>query len=201
MQQQQQYSSSGSSYDPYYYYRHGNQAYYDPSILNASAESNTPIVTPPVTDPNLTSTSHQDYTSDTKETLVATSLPDEASLKANSPPDDDDDNVQSIKGKEKKEDSPEVKTSSFSKLKRKSETPITVQLKSQSCGGIKKPKIENKSVFGSDSEDEEEMPREAKLRMRNIGKDTPTSAGPNSFKTIKGFSDSVSLQRKEYDWT
>jgi hypothetical protein len=45
------------------------------------------------------------------------------------------------------------------------------------------------SVFNADdSESEEEMPPEAKMRMRNVGKDTPTSAGPLSFsKTNKGF--------------
>ncbi|XP_022189251.1 PEST proteolytic signal-containing nuclear protein [Nilaparvata lugens] len=44
------------------------------------------------------------------------------------------------------------------------------------------------SVFNSDSEEEEEMPPEAKMRMRNIGRETPTSAGPNSFgKTKQGF--------------
>lgn len=50
-------------------------------------------------------------------------------------------------------------------------------------------------AFGSDSEEEEEMPPEAKLRMRNIGKNTPTSAGPNSFnKSQRGFSDPKASQ-------
>ncbi|CAI8011279.1 PEST proteolytic signal-containing nuclear protein [Geodia barretti] len=60
----------------------------------------------------------------------------------------------------------------------------------------KKPKPEAKKpalvsqVFGNDSDEEEEMPPEAKLRMRNIGKNTPTSSGPNSFyKGKMGFSD------------
>lgn len=45
-------------------------------------------------------------------------------------------------------------------------------------------------VFNDDSESEEEMPAEARIRMRNIGKDTPTSAGPNSYgKTSRGFTD------------
>lgn len=50
----------------------------------------------------------------------------------------------------------------------------------------KSTKISN--VFNADDDSEpEEMPAEAKMRMRNIGKDTPTSSGPNSFgKTKQG---------------
>ncbi|XP_076307644.1 uncharacterized protein LOC143223483 isoform X2 [Tachypleus tridentatus] len=40
------------------------------------------------------------------------------------------------------------------------------------------------------TQDDEEMPPEAKMRMRNLGRDTPTSAGPNSYgKTRQGFCD------------
>ncbi|XP_062510921.1 PEST proteolytic signal-containing nuclear protein-like isoform X2 [Corticium candelabrum] len=48
-------------------------------------------------------------------------------------------------------------------------------------------------AFGdSDSDDDEEMPAEAKQRMRNIGKATPTSSGPRSFNKGKsGFSSSL----------
>ena len=43
------------------------------------------------------------------------------------------------------------------------------------------------SVFGGESsDDEEEMPAEAKARMRNVGKFTLTSAGPNSYSKGKG---------------
>ncbi|XP_055383321.1 PEST proteolytic signal-containing nuclear protein-like [Condylostylus longicornis] len=54
-----------------------------------------------------------------------------------------------------------------------------------------KPKITVASAFNIDSDDEtEEMPAECRMRMRNIGRDTPTSSGPNSFgKTKKGFVD------------
>jgi len=47
------------------------------------------------------------------------------------------------------------------------------------------------AAFGDDSSDEEEeIPPEAKMRMRNVGRDTPTSAGPNSYAKGKlGFSD------------
>ncbi|EHB06050.1 PEST proteolytic signal-containing nuclear protein, partial [Heterocephalus glaber] len=54
------------------------------------------------------------------------------------------------------------------------------------------------SVAAAFNEDEgsepEEMPPEAKTRMKNIGRDTPTSAGPNSFSKGKhGFSDNQKL--------
>ena len=51
---------------------------------------------------------------------------------------------------------------------------------------VQKTKVSN--VFNADDSDsEEEMPPEAKMRMKNIGKDTPTSSGPNSFgKTKQG---------------
>ncbi|XP_002741165.1 uncharacterized protein LOC100373239 isoform X2 [Saccoglossus kowalevskii] len=74
-------------------------------------------------------------------------------------------------------------------------TPITMKI------GSHKPKEHNTklihkkgvvaNVFGEDSdEDVEEMPPEAKMRMKNIGRETPTSAGPNSFgKSKQGFSD------------
>ena len=46
----------------------------------------------------------------------------------------------------------------------------------------KKPQKTVASVFNDDdSSDEEEMPVEAKMRMRNVGRDTITSSGPNSF--------------------
>jgi len=50
-------------------------------------------------------------------------------------------------------------------------------------------------VFNPDSSDEEEeMPEEARIRMRNVGRDTITSSGPNSFgKTSKGFTDTGRL--------
>ncbi|XP_063593623.1 PEST proteolytic signal-containing nuclear protein-like isoform X2 [Penaeus indicus] len=64
-----------------------------------------------------------------------------------------------------------------------------------------KPKVgAAASVFGSEDDDdvEEEMPPEAKMRMKNIGRDTPTSAGPNSFgKTRMGFCDSKKIYEKQ----
>ncbi|XP_012260250.2 PEST proteolytic signal-containing nuclear protein-like [Athalia rosae] len=61
---------------------------------------------------------------------------------------------------------------------------------------IQKPTVA--SVFNADDDDEpEEMPAEARMRMRNIGRETPTSAGPNSFgKTKQGFCDSKKIFEK-----
>ena len=50
----------------------------------------------------------------------------------------------------------------------------------------------------SDSEEEEEMPVEARIRMRNVGRETITSAGPNSFgKTRLGFIDTARLAERQ----
>ncbi|XP_014270975.1 PEST proteolytic signal-containing nuclear protein [Halyomorpha halys] len=55
-----------------------------------------------------------------------------------------------------------------------------------------------REAFNSESESEEEMPPEARMRMRNIGRDTPTSAGPNSFgKTKQGFCDAKKVFEKK----
>lgn len=55
------------------------------------------------------------------------------------------------------------------------------------------------SAFNNESDsEEEEMPAEARMRMKNIGKNTPTSAGPNSFgKTKEGFVDSKKMFEKK----
>lgn len=50
----------------------------------------------------------------------------------------------------------------------------------------------------SDDDEPEEMPPEAKMRMRNIGRNTPTSTGPNSFgKTKHGFCDVKKMFQKD----
>ncbi|XP_055094710.1 PEST proteolytic signal-containing nuclear protein-like [Symphalangus syndactylus] len=51
------------------------------------------------------------------------------------------------------------------------------------------------AAFNEDENSEpEEMSPEAKMKMKNIGRDTPTSAGPNSFNKRKhGFSDNQKL--------
>ncbi|XP_063072864.1 PEST proteolytic signal-containing nuclear protein-like isoform X2 [Engraulis encrasicolus] len=56
------------------------------------------------------------------------------------------------------------------------------------------------AVFNDDDDDSEpeEMPPEAKMRMKNIGRETPTSAGPNSFnKGKQGFSDHQKLWERK----
>ncbi|XP_071452063.1 PEST proteolytic signal-containing nuclear protein-like [Hetaerina americana] len=59
------------------------------------------------------------------------------------------------------------------------------------------------AAFCQDDDDEpEEMPPEARMRMRNIGRDTPTSTGPNSFgKTKKGFCDTKKMFEKTLNRT
>ncbi|XP_046969439.1 PEST proteolytic signal-containing nuclear protein-like [Vanessa cardui] len=79
----------------------------------------------------------------------------------------------------------------------KSKAPIKMTL-GASSKPIDKPKATVASVFNADDDDEpEEMPAEAKMRMRNIGRETPTSAGPNSFgKTKQGFCDAKKVFEK-----
>lgn len=72
--------------------------------------------------------------------------------------------------------------------------PISIKFgtaKTKEQGAVKKTSsLSVAEAFNQSSDEEEEMPPEAKMRMRNIGRDTPTSAGPNSFgKTRKGFCD------------
>lgn len=64
---------------------------------------------------------------------------------------------------------------------------------------VKKVSDKVASVFGDESSDEEEeMPFEAKMKMRNLGRKTPTSSGPNSYgKNNLGFCDSKKLFEKQ----
>jgi hypothetical protein len=49
-----------------------------------------------------------------------------------------------------------------------------------------------------EEEEPEEMLPEARMRLRNIGRETPTLAGPNSFgKTEEGFCDAKKYLRKQ----
>ncbi|XP_030756655.1 PEST proteolytic signal-containing nuclear protein-like [Sitophilus oryzae] len=63
---------------------------------------------------------------------------------------------------------------------------------------VNKPKLTVAAAFNQDSDEEpEQMPPEARMRMRNIGRNTPTSSGPNSFgKTKHGFSDAKKIFEK-----
>ncbi|XP_070567889.1 PEST proteolytic signal-containing nuclear protein-like isoform X2 [Ptychodera flava] len=95
-------------------------------------------------------------------------------------------------------------TDSKIQMKPPAKAPISIKL------GMQKPKeqsvqlVQKKgqiaNVFGDDDSDEEpeEMPPEAKMRMRNVGRNTPTSAGPNSFfKTNQGFSNARGVLEKK----
>lgn len=71
-----------------------------------------------------------------------------------------------------------------------------------------KKKLTVSSAFCDDDSDDDEtekMPAFASMRMRNIGRNTPTSSGPNSFgKTKHGFCDQKkifekSVKEKEVD--
>lgn len=83
----------------------------------------------------------------------------------------------------------------------KKSNPISIKL-----GGASKPKepvptlpAKKPLAFNEDDDSEpEEMPPEAKMRMKNIGRETPTSAGPNSFnKGKQGFSDHQKLWERK----
>lgn len=78
---------------------------------------------------------------------------------------------------------------------------IQIKLGSTSKPTVKAATVQRPTVaavFNTDEDDEpEEMPAEARMRMRNIGRETPTSAGPNSFgKTKQGFCDSKKIFEK-----
>ena len=88
---------------------------------------------------------------------------------------------------------PHVPVQNYTSTEAKSSPPKVTEQKSS------KKKMTVASVFNCDSsEEEEEIPMQAKMRMRNIGKNTPTSSGPNSFgKTKQGFTDTVKLWEKD----
>ncbi|XP_049876189.1 PEST proteolytic signal-containing nuclear protein-like [Pectinophora gossypiella] len=78
----------------------------------------------------------------------------------------------------------------------KPKAPIKMNIGASKGPTMPKPTVA--SVFSADDDDEpEEMPAEARMRMRNIGRETPTSAGPNSFgKTKQGFCDAKKVFEK-----
>ncbi|GFU11776.1 PEST proteolytic signal-containing nuclear protein [Nephila pilipes] len=93
-----------------------------------------------------------------------------------------------------------LKTVGFSE--KKNPAPITIKLGSQKNKDgkptLQKTSASVASAFNQESDEEEEMPPEARMRMRNIGRDTPTSAGPNSFgKTRQGFCDSKKVFERQ----
>jgi len=57
-----------------------------------------------------------------------------------------------------------------------------------------------RKIFDEDEDDEqaEEIPLEMRIRMRNVGRNTPTASGPNSFgKSRLGFCDYRAMQERE----
>lgn len=85
----------------------------------------------------------------------------------------------------------------------KKSNPISIKLGAtkpkEPVPSLPKKKPGLASVFNEDDDSEpEEMPPEAKMRMKNIGRETPTSAGPNSFnKGKQGFSDNQKLWERK----
>uniref|UniRef100_A0A3Q3X0F3 PEST proteolytic signal-containing nuclear protein n=1 Tax=Mola mola TaxID=94237 RepID=A0A3Q3X0F3_MOLML len=85
----------------------------------------------------------------------------------------------------------------------KKSNPISIKLGAtkpkEPVPSLPKKKLGLASVFNEDDDSEpEEMPPEAKMRMKNIGRETPTSAGPNSFnKGKQGFSDNQKLWERK----
>lgn len=77
-------------------------------------------------------------------------------------------------------------------------TPKAIQMKLNPVGGrVDSSKLSVASAFNDSDDEVEEMPAECRMRMRNIGRDTPTSSGPNSFgKTKQGFCDSKKIFEK-----
>ncbi|KAG8001292.1 PEST proteolytic signal-containing nuclear protein [Nibea albiflora] len=85
----------------------------------------------------------------------------------------------------------------------KKSNPISIKLGAtkpkEPVPSLPSKKLGLASVFNEDDDSEpEEMPPEAKMRMKNIGRETPTSAGPNSFnKGKQGFSDHQKLWERK----
>ncbi|XP_060891049.1 PEST proteolytic signal-containing nuclear protein-like [Labrus mixtus] len=85
----------------------------------------------------------------------------------------------------------------------KKSNPISIKLGAskpkEPAPSVPPKKAAMASVFNEDDDSEpEEMPPEAKMRMKNIGRETPTSAGPNSFnKGKQGFSDHQKLWERK----
>ncbi|KAM3957515.1 uncharacterized protein ACR2FA_008482 [Aphomia sociella] len=81
----------------------------------------------------------------------------------------------------------------------KPKAPIKMNISNPTKVAVGPAKPAIASVFNADDDDDEpeEMPAEARMRMRNIGRETPTSAGPNSFgKTKQGFCDAKKVFEK-----
>ncbi|XP_059175706.1 PEST proteolytic signal-containing nuclear protein-like [Physella acuta] len=74
----------------------------------------------------------------------------------------------------------------------------TVQKDKDVAPIVQKSALAAKVFDDSDDSDGEEMPPEAKMRMKNIGRDTPTASGPNSYgKGKQGFIDRHKIIEKQ----
>lgn len=97
---------------------------------------------------------------------------------------------------------PKATPSSLTGFQLQKAKPTAIQMKLATAPKKETPKLLKPTAnafAGDDSDDEpEEMPAECRMRMRNIGRETPTSSGPNSFgKTKHGFCDSKKIFEKK----
>ncbi|CAG0915330.1 unnamed protein product [Notodromas monacha] len=122
----------------------------------------------------------------------------------------DEDRGSSRRAREKEEKEEEVQRKKREEEEAKKPKGICLTLKptaastgkSQDSSKLLAPKaLSVAKAFGDDSDEEdEEMPAEAKMRMKNRGRFTPTSAGPNSYgKTKEGFSDRKALFERDLE--
>lgn len=165
----------------------------------------------PLCDPNYTS-SHSDSDSDASDSDRSRSPEPKVNTKA-------------LDGKPSKSDAPDKVAPSFAMTMKSSSSlnkelnvlksqktadqiavgPFKLSLSSQKTSKAVESKLVTTKVakvFNDDEEadDTEEMPPEAKMRMRNLGKDTPTAAGPNSFSKGKmGFSNAQKVLQRELE--
>ncbi|KAI8772860.1 PEST proteolytic signal-containing nuclear protein [Biomphalaria glabrata] len=86
----------------------------------------------------------------------------------------------------------------------KTKAPIKMSLNPTQKKEKEAPPVVQKSALAakifndSDDSGDEEMPPEAKMRMKNIGRDTPTASGPNSYgKGKQGFIDRHKIIEKQ----
>ncbi|XP_058463704.1 PEST proteolytic signal-containing nuclear protein-like [Malaya genurostris] len=95
-----------------------------------------------------------------------------------------------------------TKPSSTAIFQMQKSKPTAIQMSLKAGAKKETPKLMKPiaNAFAGDDSDEEpeEMPAECRMRMRNIGRETPTSSGPNSFgKTKHGFCDSKKIFEKK----
>lgn len=102
------------------------------------------------------------------------------------------------------DDKPAVPVSTATKGRVEPTFNITVsgqKSKQHPTSSTKRPRFSIAEVFNpNEDSDEEEMPPTAKMRMRNMGKETRTAEGPNSFSKGKlGFSNQQKVMMRELD--